>query len=305
WWNVNFDSGTDGWGAEDWLMGYVAGSGTAGNYSFTGPITGKTIPFRVYLPPSYSTQTTKRYPVIYHLHGAGAKYTSGTTNIETPYTAYMTSGKLPEAIIVFPDGNIDSFWADSYDGSILIETNVIKELVPYIDANYRTIATRESRAIQGFSMGGFGAMEYAVKFPSLFGTVVGLDGALTVWSDLLRLHPEITLKMFNNVEANFNTYSPYTNAQLNQSTVRTLGTKFFVLVGQLATDNGNWMNQLTALGIPYQFYDSTCQHSFSCITGNTADMDAVAAFLNANLVSTPTLDPLDTTAPTTPTSLTA
>ena len=304
WWNVNFDSGVDGWAVENWMVGYVAGgTGTAGNYSFTGPITGKTIPFRVYLPPSYSTQTTKRYPVIYHLHGAGAKYTSGTDKIETPYAAYMASGKLPESIIVFPDGNLDSFWANSYDGSVLIETNVIKELVPYIDATYRTIATRESRAIQGFSMGGFGAMEYAVKFPSLFGTAVGLDGALTVYSDLLRVHPEIILKMFNNNEASFGLYSPYYNVQLNQSTIRTLNTKFFVLVGQLTTDNGNWTNQLTALGIPYQFYDSACQHSFACITGSTADMDAVAAFLNANLVST-TATP-DITAPTTPASLTA
>lgn len=133
-------------------------------------------------------------------------------------------------------------------------------------------------------------MEYTSKFPNLFGAAVGLDGALTLWADLVRLHPEITSGIFNSDESYFNLYSPYSNAPLNQNTLLALNTQFFVLVGQLVQDNQNWMDTLDVLGIPYQYHDSTCQHSFSCITNNTVDMDAVAAFLNAYLTA-------DTTPP--------
>lgn len=258
---------------------------SAGNQSMVGPITGATIPFRVYLPPSYATQPARRFPVIYHLHGAGARYTSGNATLEGVYEGYMVNGQMPEAIIVYPDGMIDSFWADSFDGAKKVETQVIRELLPRIDATYRTIADRKQRVVQGFSMGGFGAMEYAAKFPELFGAAIGLDGALTLWSDLLRVHPEITSGVFNNDQTYFNRYSPNANATANRSQLLALGTKFFVLVGQLVQDNRNWMNTLDSLGIPYQYHDSTCRHSFSCIMGNKTDMDAVAAFLSAYLTA--------------------
>jgi endo-1,4-beta-xylanase len=69
-----------------------------------------------------------------------------------------------------------SFYSDSFDGQWMAETTVIEELVPHIDATYRTIANRDGRAIQGMSMGGFGALKLAFKYPDLFSSVVAFAG---------------------------------------------------------------------------------------------------------------------------------
>jgi enterochelin esterase-like enzyme len=67
-------------------------------------------------------------------------------------------------------------WCDSKDGTVPMETIVIKELLPHIDATCRTIATREGRIIEGFSMGGYGAARLGFKYPQLFGAVSILAG---------------------------------------------------------------------------------------------------------------------------------
>jgi enterochelin esterase-like enzyme len=67
-------------------------------------------------------------------------------------------------------------WCDSKDGAVPMETIVIKELLPNIDATFRTIATREGRILEGFSMGGYGAARLGFKYPQLFGAVSILAG---------------------------------------------------------------------------------------------------------------------------------
>ena len=79
-------------------------------------------------------------------------------------------------IVVYASGGSQTNYCDSYDGKYLAETTVIKELIPYIDKNYRTIASRDGRAVQGMSMGGFGAMRLALKYPDLFSSVVAFAG---------------------------------------------------------------------------------------------------------------------------------
>jgi len=79
-------------------------------------------------------------------------------------------------LVVFPNGLATSMWCDSKDGTVPMETIVVKELVPHVDANFRTIATREARIIEGFSMGGYGAARLGLKFPELFGAVSCLAG---------------------------------------------------------------------------------------------------------------------------------
>jgi enterochelin esterase-like enzyme len=67
-------------------------------------------------------------------------------------------------------------WCDSKDGAVPMETIVVKELVPHVDAAFRTIAKREARLIEGFSMGGYGAARLGLKFPDVFGAVSCLAG---------------------------------------------------------------------------------------------------------------------------------
>ncbi|QDU95418.1 alpha/beta hydrolase [Lignipirellula cremea] len=127
----------------------------------------KKIGYCIYLPPGYATDSDQRYPVIYHLHGAGGN------EVRTLYNATVlhegiTAGRWPEMIMVFPNGGRATMYQDSADGRYLAETTVIKELLPHIDATYRTVAARQGRCIEGFSMGGRGSTHLAMKFPELF-----------------------------------------------------------------------------------------------------------------------------------------
>jgi enterochelin esterase-like enzyme len=143
--------------------------------------------FLVYLPPSYQDTATpeRRYPALYLLHGSpGSEYDwiRGGKAVQSADTL-IGHGEIPELIMVFPDGNgrsgETSEWGNSFDQKQLMENFVALDLVHYIDQKYRTIPQASDRAIGGFSMGGFGAMNIAVHHPNIFGSVVSLAGYYT------------------------------------------------------------------------------------------------------------------------------
>ncbi|MDB5075876.1 MAG: hypothetical protein JWO42_2055 [Chloroflexi bacterium] len=125
----------------------------------------------VLLPTGYST-STQRFPVLYLLHGSGGSHSDWLRNTDI---ARFARG-LP-LIVVMPDGD-DGWYADPLTVGPRWETYHINELIPYIDRNYRTIATRHGRAIAGLSMGGFGAFSYAARHPDLFVAAASFSGAL-------------------------------------------------------------------------------------------------------------------------------
>lgn len=140
------------------------------------PALGGTLPFAVYLPPSYTAKTTRRYPVVYFLHGLPA----------APY-AFRGIGFLGialeqierEAIVVAPrgarDGDTDPEYLDWGRGRNW-ETAIASELPAYVDAHYRTIATRRGRALVGVSAGGYGAVLLALHHLRSFSVVESWSG---------------------------------------------------------------------------------------------------------------------------------
>ncbi len=137
------------------------GAGTIGSY-------------RIYLPPDYAVSGTRRYPVIYFLHGASV---DSKRPIVAGYIARIDaairSDVIPPVIVVIPQGLNQNRWIDSRDGSKPMESIIIKNLIPHIDATYRTIASRQGRAIEGHSMGGFGALHTGFNNPDVFIAVTG------------------------------------------------------------------------------------------------------------------------------------
>ncbi|MHB8062859.1 MAG: alpha/beta hydrolase, partial [Ruminiclostridium sp.] len=122
--------------------------------------------FNIYLPPDYE-HGVKRYPVAYHLHGYTGNESSDIWTLEKVY-------KSRDTITVFANGTSSD---NGYlDNELPIESIIITELIPSIDAQYRTVAIREGRSISGFSMGGAGAFYYAVKYPEIFGSVTAYAG---------------------------------------------------------------------------------------------------------------------------------
>jgi S-formylglutathione hydrolase FrmB len=140
--------------------------------------------FLVYLPPSYNTPAgrTKRYPTLYLLHGSPGNERDWVTAGKADQSAdtLIALGKIPELILILPDGNgrlgETSEWGNSFDHRQNIETYVAVELVRYVDARYRTLAGTAYRGIGGLSMGGFGAMNIALHHPATFGFVIALGG---------------------------------------------------------------------------------------------------------------------------------
>jgi arylsulfatase A-like enzyme/enterochelin esterase-like enzyme len=135
----------------------------------------KQVGFCLYLPPSYRTHVDRRYPVIYHLHGAGGNETRSIRSADVLDEGIL-QGRWPEMIMVFPNGGRHTMYLDSADGRFLAETMMIRELIPWVDKNYRTIADRKARCIEGFSMGGRGSTNLAMKHPDMFGSLFNQSG---------------------------------------------------------------------------------------------------------------------------------
>jgi esterase/lipase superfamily enzyme len=92
-------------------------------------------------------------------------------------------------IVVMVNGLAASFYCDSLDGKMPVDSVITKELIPHVDQTYRTIAKREARSVEGFSMGGYGAAHLGFKHPDLFGMVSVGSGALTDSVEWGELHP--------------------------------------------------------------------------------------------------------------------
>jgi enterochelin esterase family protein len=138
----------------------------------------------VWLPPSYDSAPERRYPVIYWLAGyagTGEQMFAGTPwqpGLGERLDRLAASGAMGEAIVVAPDcftrwggaQYLDSFAIGDY------ETHLVREVVPAIDARFRTVAARGSRAIGGKSSGGFGALVLAMRNPDLVCAVASHAG---------------------------------------------------------------------------------------------------------------------------------
>lgn len=140
-------------------------------------LAGTEVSYLVYLPPGYAASKDRRYPVLYWLHGRGGSQT-GAGAFASRLDAAIKAGRAPAMIVVGVNGRKTSSWVDAFDGTSPVQSVLLQELIPHIDATYRTIATREGRAIEGFSMGGAGAPKIGFKHPELFGAVGVISGAL-------------------------------------------------------------------------------------------------------------------------------
>ena len=141
----------------------------------------------VYLPPSYEF-TEKRYPVIYVLHGFNGTSKSLTRKMKSAMDRMILSEEIQEVIAVFVDGS-NRFGGSQYLSSPTIgdyETYIRRDLVNFIDKQYRTIPHRDSRGITGFSMGGYGSMHLSLKYPEVFGVVVAQAGTYDFEDDLIQ-----------------------------------------------------------------------------------------------------------------------
>jgi enterochelin esterase-like enzyme len=128
----------------------------------------------VFLPPSYHQNRARRYPVVYALHGYSIGAEQWTQEIHVPQTIEGAFARgAHEMIVVLPDSKTVHN-GSMYSSSVTtgdFEHYVARDVVSYVDAHYRTIASRESRGLVGHSMGGYGAARIGMKHADVFGSL--------------------------------------------------------------------------------------------------------------------------------------
>jgi S-formylglutathione hydrolase FrmB len=153
---------------------YTSSSVHVKTIAFESSLVGKALPYEVVLPPGYTSITSsKKYPVLYLLHGWNGRPQGWTT--ETKLKEYAARYQL---IIVLPQGG-NGWYTDS---AVVItdkyESYILQELIPDVDNRFRTIRDRKGRAVAGLSMGGYGALKFGLKHPDLFAFSASMSGAL-------------------------------------------------------------------------------------------------------------------------------
>jgi|GEM_PF-501334 Predicted esterase len=223
--------------------------------TFDSPTAGAKVSYLVYLPPHYEEETDRRYPVIYWLHGIGGSQ-QGVPLMAERLTAAISAGKAPPMIVIYLNGMIRSSYVDSADGTMPVETVSIRELIPHIDATYRTIPTREGRMVEGFSMGGAGAVKWGFKYPELFGSISIIDGALHAAD---RPPTGRMAESFRTIHGGdmerFIASQPQTLAEKNATLVQgRTAIRIVTRTTGLAAANERFHELLDRLGIEHEFY---------------------------------------------------
>jgi enterochelin esterase-like enzyme len=161
-----------------------AQTGTITAASAHSPALGEDIAYNVYLPYGY-TSGSARYPVLYLLHGRGDTM-AAWTQVKGQLDAMIQDKTIPPVIAVMPDAPwsergswyVDSQYTDAANPGRPVETAFTTDLVHAVDTTYRTAAIREARLVGGYSMGGAGALRFALAHQDLFGSALILSPAV-------------------------------------------------------------------------------------------------------------------------------
>ena len=140
------------------------------------PSMNKNIKTCVIVPDNYK-KSKKKFPVVYLLHGYSGNYATWVKSFKEVSQQVDRYGFIAIGV----DGNYSSWYFNSpIDPTFKYETYIIDELVPFIDKKYKTIASREGRAISGLSMGGHGALYLSLKHQDVFGAAGSMSGGVDI-----------------------------------------------------------------------------------------------------------------------------
>ncbi len=140
-------------------------------------------PVVIYLPDAYRDQPTRRFPVLYFLHGYAdrtPRQQSGET-FQKAMDRLIAAGSVQPMLVVLPNGS------NKYKGAFYANSSatgnwddyIVRDVVGYVDKNFRTLATAAHRGIAGHSMGGYGALTLAFRHPDVFSSVYAMSPCCT------------------------------------------------------------------------------------------------------------------------------
>jgi enterochelin esterase-like enzyme len=182
------------------------------------------VSYHLYTPKVYAEDPQRRFPVVYWLHGSGGGV-QGIPLLSKHVNAAIDTGQVPPFLVVFVNGLRLGMYVDWKNGSAPIESVIIKDLIPHIDASYRTIPNRKGRLLDGFSMGGYGAARLGFKYPETFGAVSIMGGGPL--QETLTRTPrasskqvdELMREVYGGKQENFRAVSPRRHAADNAAVI--------------------------------------------------------------------------------------
>jgi Predicted esterase len=160
------------------VPGSFAASGRVECNSIPSKILARRVPYCIVLPPAFDADQSRRFPILYFLHGLGDNEQSfvhtGAWNL---LEDMREKGEVKDFLIATPEAG-STFYINSKDGKERYEDFLLQEFFPYIEKHYRVAPGRRNRAISGISMGGYGALHLAFRHPELFSSVSAHSAAL-------------------------------------------------------------------------------------------------------------------------------
>jgi enterochelin esterase-like enzyme len=181
------------------MMAFVANGKVIEQNIVKSKILNRGVGYSVYLPEGYDTDN-RTYPVIYLLHGYGDDHTTWIHkgNIGWYADKAIKEGKIPPVIIVMPDGGV-GMYVNSFDGKNNYEDFFIHEFIPAVEDIYHIKKGKKSRGITGHSMGGWGCLLYALKYPDMFVASAALSPGIHDDKDIQNYDDQRWEKVFGSV----------------------------------------------------------------------------------------------------------
>jgi enterochelin esterase-like enzyme len=167
--------------------------------AFPSAVLGREVRYAVYLPPDYQ-QSTRRYPVVYLLHGftddESAWIQYGEVNMAADRA--IAQREIPPLIIVMPDGGV-TWYINDLQGKVRYEDMFIQEFIPHIDKTFRTRPAKEFRGIGGLSMGGWGALMFSMRHPDDFAACAAFSAAVWTDDEVIAIKPPMYDRFFSEI----------------------------------------------------------------------------------------------------------
>jgi enterochelin esterase-like enzyme len=250
---------------------FVTNPGTVQRLALPSPaLGGRAQETYVYLPSGYTQHPRRHYPVLYLLHGFPGRPLAflSTVRMGIINDVLTTRHRAQPLILVMPFGSTGTFndqeWVNGVAAGNNWSTFVSRDLVRYVDAHYRTIATARGRALAGLSEGGYGAINIAVQHPREFSVVES-------WSGYVR--PDKLHSIFGRDLQLLPANDPRLLVRRAAPSLRKIGAYFWFYSGstdRFRTQNAAFARELTALRVPYKYRLVYGGHNWAIWRANAA-----------------------------------
>jgi S-formylglutathione hydrolase FrmB len=257
---------------------FVAQPGVAQHISVPSPaLGGRSQEAYVYLPSGYGDHPQRRYPVLYLLHGFPGRPLAFLETVQMGVIddALTAKQRAQPLILVMPFGSTSTFtdkeWANGVAPGNGWSTFVARDLVHYVDSNFRTVATGAGRAIAGLSEGGFGAFDIALHHPREFSVVES-------WSGYQR--PDKLRSIYGSNLQLLPANDPRFLVRRAAPQLRRLGTYFWFYSGstdRLHKQNAAFATELRSLRLPHHYFVAYGGHNWALWRNNAKAAYAAAA----------------------------